>query len=86
MKIELLYVPGCANIDNARQLLRSSLLELGLVERIEEKEGSYPSPSILIDGRDVMGRPEAISASCRLGVLTRERLIGALRSAATNKA
>ena len=45
MKIELLYVPGCANIDNARQLLRSSLLELGLVERIEEKEGSYPSPS-----------------------------------------
>ena len=81
MKIELLHVPECANVDNARQLLRSALTELSLDEEVEEKEGAYPSPTILIDGRDVMGRPDGIGASCRLDVPTRERLIGALQSA-----
>jgi hypothetical protein len=86
MKIELLHVPGCANLENARQLLSSTLSELGLDEQIEEEEGSYPSPTILVDGRDVMGRPEATGASCRLDVPTRERLVGALRSAPSHSA
>jgi hypothetical protein len=85
VKIELLHVPGCANLENARELLRSSFLELGLQEQVQEKEGAFPSPSILVDGTDVMGRPETISASCRLDVPTRERLVDALRSASTHK-
>ena len=66
MKIELLHVPGCANVEKARQLLRSSLFELGLDEQIEEQKGAYPSPTILVDGMDVMGRPEARGASLSL--------------------
>ena len=85
MKIELLHVPGCAHIENARQLLRSSLSELGIDEQIEEEEGAYPSPTILVDGMDVMGRPEARGASCRLDVPTRERLFAALQVASTHR-
>ena len=83
MKIELLHVPGCANLDYARQLLRSTLSELGLDEQIEEEEGAYPSPTILIDGTDIMGRPDATGASCRLDLPMRERLGGALQAAST---
>ena len=80
MKIQLLSVPGCDNLENARELLHSTLSELGLDERIEEEEGAYPSPTILIDGSDVMGRPEAIGPSCRLDVPTRESLVAALQA------
>lgn len=81
MRIQLLHVGGCANLENARELLHSTLAELGLDERIEEKAGAYPSPTILIDGSDVMGRPEAIGTSCRLDLPTRERVVAALQAA-----
>jgi hypothetical protein len=83
LKIELLHVSGCAHVEDARRLLRSSLTELGLDEQVEEKQGAYPSPTILVDGRDVMGRPEATGASCRLDVPTRERLLAALEAGST---
>lgn len=85
MRIELLHVPGCANLEMARHLLSSSLAELGLDEPIEEQKGAYPSPTILVDGMDVMGRPEAVGASCRLNMPTRERVLAALQAAATHR-
>jgi hypothetical protein len=80
MKIELLHVPGCENVENTRQLLRTTLAELGLDVQIQDDEGEYPSPTILVDGVDVMGRPEAAGASCRLDLPTRERLVAALQT------
>jgi len=52
---------------------------------IEEQKGAYPSPTILVDGMDVMGRPEAVGASCRLDMPTRERVLAALQAAATHR-
>jgi hypothetical protein len=86
MKIQLLHVPGCDNLENARELLHSTLSELGLDDRIEEEAGAYPSPTILIDGSDVMGRPDATGPSCRLDVPTRERLVAALQAASVQRA
>lgn len=80
MRIELRHVPGCAHLDDARQLLHATLTELGLDTPVDEQEGEYPSPTILVDGVDVMGPPEAPGASCRLDVPTRERLVQALRA------
>ena len=37
VKIELLYVPGCPNVNTARDLLRACLQELGLDVLIEER-------------------------------------------------
>jgi hypothetical protein len=79
MTIELLFVLGCAHVDETRRTLVSCLNELGMDEAIEEREGRYPSPSILVDGQDVMGPPASAEASCRIDVPTRERILGALR-------
>ena len=84
MKIELLSVPECPHVDATRGLLRSCLDELGLGVPVEEKVGAFPSPTILIDGVDVMKNPGISGAMCRLDVPTRDRLIEALRSTATS--
>lgn len=63
MKVELLHIADCPNIDAARQLLKASLRELGLREEISEVKVcdsaqaealAFPgSPTIRVDGKDV---------------------------------
>jgi hypothetical protein len=78
--VELLHVPGCPHAEEARRLLMSCLRELGLENlRVEDREGDFPSPSIIVNGTDVMGATAAGTASCRLDLPTRERLLIALR-------
>jgi hypothetical protein len=81
-KIELLHIAGCPHVEQARRLLQSCLDDLGLRNvGFEDREGDFPSPSIIVDGADVMGGPADGTASCRLDVPTRERVIAALRGA-----
>jgi hypothetical protein len=82
IEVELLYVPGCANVEQARGLLNAVLSELHLAVQLQEREGAYPSPTIRVNGRDVMGAPASSEASCRLDLPTRERLLAALKGAA----
>jgi hypothetical protein len=63
----------------ARRLLRSCLAEAEVDVEVMEAVGEFPSPSILIDGRDVMGEAWA-GAYCRLDVPTRDRFLFAIRS------
>jgi hypothetical protein len=78
VRIELRYVSGCANVDAARSLLRACLGELGLEANVTEVEGDFPSPTIRVNGADVMGAVNSEGAFCRLDVPTRERLMAAL--------
>jgi hypothetical protein len=80
MKIELFHVPGCPHVDAARALISECLFELQLEVAVEDKEGAYASPTILVDGVDVMGAPAFKAAACRLDVPTKTRLLGALRN------
>jgi len=79
MKLELLSVPNCPHVNRARDLLRGCVAELGLRVDVEERQGEYPSPSILVNGADVMGDPGYRGASCRLDVPTRAAILKALR-------
>lgn len=80
MKIELLHFSGCPNVNQTRQLLMDCLDEVGLgVIHIDDREGEFPSPSIIVDGSDVMGEPAVAVACCRLDLPTRERVLAALR-------
>ncbi len=79
MKIELFHVADCHNVDAARRLLQQCTKELGISEQIIEREGDYPSPSIVVDGVDVTGRPDLVGAMCRLDLPTRDRVLRALR-------
>ena len=63
MKIELLHIADCPNIDAVRRLLKEALRELGLPEAISEIEVcdsaqaealAFPgSPTVRVDGKDV---------------------------------
>ncbi len=68
MRIELLTSPGCPNAESARKILADCLSSLGIDEPIIDRIGTYPSPTVLIDGVDVM-RPTAKAPTgdaCRL--------------------
>ena len=78
-EVELLYCCDCPNVDAARALLRSCLSELGLELTVVDREVDYPSPTILVDGVDVMGRPESERPGCRLDLPTRARVLEALQ-------
>lgn len=83
MTIELLLVPDCPNAATARTVLAESLTALGLDITVTERVGAHPSPTVLVDGVDVMtgvaGAPSA--AACRLDVPTAARVLAALREA-----
>ena len=78
IKIELLHVPGCANLAGARALVQACLVEAGVDAEVKERVGAYPSPTVLVNGTDIMGQPEAEGAMCRLDIPTRIQLLAAL--------
>jgi hypothetical protein len=80
--VELRSVADCPNLAPVRQVLYAALADLGLPHEVTELIGDYPSPSVLINGVDVMGRSAADGvAACRLDLPTRERVRAALRRA-----
>lgn len=80
--VELRSVPACPNLAPARQTLHAALADLGLPPAVvTEVVGDYPSPSILINGVDVMGGSGAGAAACRLDLPTGEHIRAALRKA-----
>ena len=81
MRIELLTSPGCPNADTTRKILTDCLTSLGINEPVIARVGRYPSPTVLIDGVDVM-RPAAKAPTgdaCRLDVPTPQDILDALR-------
>ena len=79
VEIELLSVAGCPHVGAARELIRVCVEELQVTAHINEKVGAFPSPTIKVDGEDVMGSPPFSEAACRLDTPTRERVLAALR-------
>jgi hypothetical protein len=58
------------------------LVDLGLATPVLERVGAFPSPSVLVDGADVM-RPiqPPLGEYCRLDVPTRTAIVAALQHA-----
>jgi hypothetical protein len=81
MDIELLVAPGCRYAAAARAVLADCVDRLGLVVPVRERVGDYPSPTILVDGVDVMtgGRGAPRMQACRLELPTAPRILAALR-------
>ena len=82
MTIEVLYFTGCPHADAARTLVRRCVAALGIQASIIERDGDYPSPSVRIDGKDVMGEPAVSERSCRLDRPSESKVMAGLRRAA----
>ena len=79
MKIEILYFDSCPSykqaITNVKAVLKEKNIQAKLLlinvesEEKAEKVGFQGSPSIRINGKDIEGRDEGFSLSCRLYIV-----------------
>jgi hypothetical protein len=82
--VELLLAPDCPNAASARRVVAECLDEIGLAVPVVERVGDYPSPTVLVDGVDVMTGAVGIqpASACRLDIPTKSRVLAALRARA----
>ncbi|AFM17872.1 hypothetical protein Mycch_3122 [Mycolicibacterium chubuense NBB4] len=79
MRIDLLRHPGCAHAEQVRRLVDECLSAAGCDALVVDTVGDYPSPTVLVDGKDVVTGGEAQRGrACRLDLPTRERLLEVL--------
>jgi len=82
--VEIVHVRGCPNLDAVLALVRSCLTSFGPDVDVVVHEGEFASPTVLVDGRDVLtGRPPISMPSCRLDVPTASQILAALERTAT---
>jgi len=81
VRIELLTSPGCPNAATARATIADCLKAIGLDVPIIDRLGRYPSPTVLVNGLDVMRPNERLSYgdACRLDLPSPQRILAALR-------
>jgi hypothetical protein len=86
MRIELLTSPGCPNAGATRKILADCLGSLGIDEPIIDHVGTYPSPTVLVDGVDVMcpAAKAPTGDACRLDLPTSQHILDALRPGRSN--
>jgi hypothetical protein len=81
MVVQILHVPECPLLPAAREAVHRAAAALGAKVDIEEVEGVFPSPSVVVGGSDVTGRSLSGGACCRLDLPTDDQLRDALQRA-----
>ncbi|MPZ85715.1 MAG: alkylmercury lyase [Actinophytocola sp.] len=77
--VELWHVPDCPLIDRVRATLRECLRHTGIDVPVRERQGPYPSPTLIINGIDVAtGTTPSDSMCCRLDLPTHDQIHAAL--------
>jgi hypothetical protein len=78
-RVELLHVPGCPRVDGVRATAEECLREAGIKAAVRERQGPFASPTLLVDGIDVVtGVAVQTPASCRLDLPTRSQILAAV--------
>jgi hypothetical protein len=72
MRVELLCHAGCRSAPAALQLVRECLSALGTLDPVLVRVGDYLSPTVLVNGTDVMRPATRLSegSACRIDVPT----------------
>ena len=81
LRISILHVPDCPLIGPVRETLEAALESVGATAVIEEIEGEYPSPTLLIDGVEVAGYPLGSDPACRIHLPTMQEIATAVGTA-----
>ena len=81
LQISILHVPDCPSIGRVRETLQMVLRRVGATAIVEEVEGEYPSPTLLIDGVTVAGYPLGSDPACRINLPTIEEIATAVSAA-----
>lgn len=78
-RIQILRLPDCPLAGDLRSRVEWCVARTGMSATVEEVEGPYPSPTLLIDGADVTGRRPGAGPSCRLDVPGEGQILAALQ-------
>jgi hypothetical protein len=81
LRISILHVPDCPSLGEVRQTLQMALRSVDATAVIEEVEGEYSSPTLLIDGIGVDGCTPGCLPACRINLPTHEEIATAIRAA-----
>jgi hypothetical protein len=79
-RIQILRLPDCPLAGRLRGMVEWCVARSGVSATVEEVEGPYPSPTLLINGADVTGRRAGSGPSCRLDVPGKGQILAALRT------
>lgn len=78
--VQIRRVWNCPHTEQIRELVRQAAVAAGVVVDLEEVVGDYPSPTVVVHGRDVTGEPLGEGAWCRLDLPTGDQIRAALES------
>lgn len=79
LTVELWHVPDCPLLDQVRATLRECLAHTGIDVPIQEHQGPYPSPTLVINGVDVAtGTAPGDGVCCRLDLPTHDQIHAAI--------
>lgn len=83
VRVQVLHVPDCPLLEHLRANLRHALAASEVTATVHEQQGTYPSPTVLVNGLDITtSRPPGGEACCRLDVPTADEIAAALRQVA----
>jgi predicted RNase H-like HicB family nuclease len=85
LRISIFHVPDCPSVSRVRQTLEEALDSVGATAVIEEIEGAYPSPTVLIDGAEIDGYRLASGPACRIGLPEAGELAAAIVAASARR-
>ncbi|MGL6235052.1 MAG: alkylmercury lyase [Segniliparus sp.] len=78
--VRILQVPDCPLVDRLAGLVAECMDVSGSAHEVEHVVGDYPSPTLVVGGRDVAtGLPVGTTACCRLDMPSRAQVLEALR-------
>lgn len=80
-RIRILQVPDCPLVDRLIDDVEKCLVDMGIDEPVEIVVGDQPSPTLVIDGKDVAtGRPVQGEPRCRMDLPSEEQIRAATRA------
>lgn len=77
----ILHLPDCPLLGRVRADVERALQIVGAGVVVQEIAGPYPSPTVLVEGVEVTGRPLSGGPSCRLDLPTTDEIVAAIRAA-----
>jgi hypothetical protein len=81
LRVSILHVPDCALIDRVREEVEVALERVGATAIMEETEGEYRSPTLLIDGVELDGYRLESEPACRIKLPNSDEVTAAILAA-----
>jgi len=85
-RIQILHVAGCPLLAGVHKNLEGCLDQHGMDALIEQVEGPFLSPTVLVGGRDITGQGSGGGPACRVDLPTRDQICRAIDHVAGRRA